>query len=78
MEISPEQLGTGGAIILGAMTILFRRGRQKEKTAGEKSPEWWQSEFARLTENALRNALAQRNEDIRRIVREELERARRD
>lgn len=77
MDVTPEQFGIGGSIILGAMAILFKRGKTKgrEESAGEKSPEYWQQEFERLTEKAVRNALAMRNEDIRRIVREEIERS---
>lgn len=78
MEISPEQFGTGGAIVLGAIALLVRRGNRakREATAGERSTEFWSQEFERLTERAVRNALANRNEEIRRIVREELERHR--
>jgi hypothetical protein len=77
VEISSEQLGTGGAILVAVLGLILRRNKAAKhmETAGEKSPEWWTQEFERISERAVRNALMTRNEDIRRIVREEIERA---
>lgn len=79
MEIDKETFGVAGAIVLTALTLLFRKSKgtkEREKTAGEKSVEWWMQTFEQISEKAVRNALVTRNEDIRRIVREELERHR--
>lgn len=79
MDAGAEQIGVGGALFLAALGMLLKfkpwaPPREKAEKAGEKTPEWWTQEFERLTEKAVRSALVTRNEDIRRILREELER----
>ena len=41
--------------------------------SGEKSVEFWENEIRKAAEEGVRRALAERDEQIRRIIREEVE-----
>lgn len=79
MDAGSEQLGIGGALFLGALTLLLKykpwvNGTHKVDRAGEKPTEYWLLEFEKLVETGVRKAMVGRNEDLRRMIREELER----
>lgn len=79
MDAGTEQIGIGGALFLGALGMLLKYkpwagAPTKVDRAGEKPTEYWLLEFEKLVENGVRKGLAGRNEDIRRMIREELQR----
>lgn len=67
--------GVGGAIFLSTVSLLLRQkhGSSAGKKSGEMPPEYWQLEFKRAVAEGVREAMAGRNEELRRMMREEIE-----
>lgn len=76
MDQSIEQIGVGGALFLAALGLLLKykpwNGHKKTESSGEKSTDFWIREIENLVESGVRKAMHGRNEEIRRIVREEV------
>lgn len=79
MDPGTEQIGVGGALFLGALTLILKykpwaQAARKDDVSGQKTTEFWQLEIRRIVEEGVREAMRGRNEEIRRILREELNR----
>ena len=76
------QLGAGVASLYFVLQILKvllpafgkKNGNGKPETSGDKPPEYWREVFREITEEAVHNAFASRNEELRRLIREEMAR----
>jgi len=76
-----QQVGIGGAVavilvgtvlkFLPAFMEALRRNGNGNKS-GEKPVSFWTQEIAKAVEDGIRKAISGRNEEIRRIIREEL------
>jgi hypothetical protein len=71
------QIGAGGAFaLLVIREVLNFLKTRNGKASGDKSPEFWRETFREIVENAIENHDSMRNEDIRRIIRDEVSRLR--
>ena len=88
MDPLAQQLSVGGALFLSAWALLLKykpwvdwkrttNGYKNNDKAGDKTPEYWREEMRKVLEDVMRHVLATRNEEIREIVRDELESFRR-
>lgn len=78
------QLGAGVASLYFVLQILKvllpafgkkgENGNKRAETSGDKPPEYWREVFREITEEAVHNAFASRNEELRRLIREEMAR----
>lgn len=85
MALDPtSQVTVGGALLVVIYMLLKfkpwekKDGNSKKNSSGEKEPSYWTGEFGRVIEEKMKAHDAARNEDIRRIFREELESDRRN
>lgn len=72
------QLGLGGLVaylvIKEVLNFLSKRknGRAENGASGEKSTSYWRETIREIIEQAIKDSMSKRNEDIRNILREEL------
>lgn len=74
MDISGEQLGVGGAVLVTIVSLIMRRRPPSSAPAeksGDKPPEYWRMVFRDAAKEGIREAMLGRNEELRRIMREE-------
>jgi hypothetical protein len=82
-EVISQLLKQGGAIaalvlvyliVVKVVPLLAKKNGNgpKVETSGAKSPEFWVEKIRATVKEALAEEFAHRNEDIRRIVREEM------
>jgi hypothetical protein len=74
-------IGLGGAvayiIIREVLMFLARKKNGGENGAsGDKSPSYWREEIRKTVEQALHAEFSSRNEELRRLIREEMTRRR--
>ena len=85
IDPTTQQIGVGGLVavlLVGTvlkflpafMTALKSNTRNGPKTAGQLDPAEWEQRIGKIVEDKIHGSLAGRNEDLRRIIREELER----
>ena len=77
------QLGAGGALFLCALWMILkfkpwaRNGNGKlrgtPESSGEKDPAYWREAFREIVKEVIESEFKERNEQIRKIVREELQ-----
>lgn len=82
-----QQVGIGGALFLSALFLLLKykpwRNSNGDKLAqkqiadlatstAEHLRSYWTTEFRKIMDDAINASMSKRNEDIRRIIREEL------
>ena len=80
-----KNLGIGGALFLTALWMLLKYkpwerknghhgSDNKAPNAGDQTTDYWKNQFREIVKEALEDEFRNRNETIRRIVREEVER----
>ena len=61
-------------IVLQIMRSLKRNGQQRTPTSGEQSIDYWKNAIRQAVKDGLEDEIKGRDENIRRIEREELDR----
>ena len=81
MQLDPtvQNVGVGGMLFLCALWLIlkfkpWKNGNASSKASGEQSIDFWKSEIRKTVQEGIKEEFKSRNEDIRRIVREELDR----
>ena len=76
MDPTTSQILGGGAVavaIIGALAKMKPWPTRAEEKSGDKAPEYWREAFREVVREEIREAFKGRNDEIRSIMREELE-----